>query len=293
MKTITIVSGKGGTGKTSIISSFAALASPTALADCDVDAADLHLMLHPDIKKINPFSGAKVAEIDMEKCSSCDLCHDLCRFEAIDIVNMSYKVDHIACEGCGVCAWFCPEQAIELVDEPSGEWYISETAYGPMVHAKLGIAAENSGRLVTIVRNFAKGIGETRDIEYMLVDGSPGIGCPVIASITGVDFALIVTEPTLSGQHDMERIAELTAHFDIPTRICINKWDINKEVTKNIEEWGERTGNKIIGKVRFDNIVTEAMVQGIPVVEYSKNGISGDIESLWSRLKKELNSSIV
>ncbi|MDP8206554.1 MAG: ATP-binding protein [Candidatus Electryonea clarkiae] len=288
MKTITIVSGKGGTGKTSIVSSFASLASPTALADCDVDAADLHLVLHPQIKKSNPFSGAKVAEIDMDKCLSCDLCRNLCRFDAIDIVNMSYKVDHIACEGCGVCVWFCPEQAIEMVDEPSGEWYISETSYGPMVHAKLGIAAENSGRLVTIVRNFARGIAETRDMEYMFVDGSPGIGCPVIASITGVDFALIVTEPTLSGQHDMERISELTAHFNIPTRVCINKWDINVEITKKIEEWGERTGNKIIGKVRFDNIVTESMVQGLPVVEYSKNGVSEDIELLWSNLQEEL-----
>jgi MinD superfamily P-loop ATPase len=296
MKTITVVSGKGGTGKTSIVASFAALANPTALADCDVDAADLHLILNPDITKRNPFSGAKVANIDQDTCMNCSLCLDICRFDAISLIqNSSYDesfvADPVACEGCGVCKWFCPVDAIEMVDEPSGEWYISKTKYGPMVHAKLGIAAENSGRLVTIVRNFAKGIGEANELDYLIIDGSPGIGCPVIASITGTDFALIVTEPTLSGEHDMERIAALTAHFNIPTRVCINKWDLNPEISAKIEAWGEETGNKVIGKVRFDNTVTKAMLAEKPVVEYSSNGISEDINLLWDEVKTALRET--
>jgi len=293
MKSITVVSGKGGTGKTSIVSSFASLANPAVLADCDVDAADLHLILQPQSTKTNPFSGRQVASIDPDLCLNCGVCQDLCRFDAIKEKKEGYsetlKVNSVACEGCGVCEKFCPNDAIKLVDEPSGDWFISKTRFGPMVHAKLGIAAENSGRLVTIVRNFAKGIAEANGSDYLIVDGSPGIGCPVIASVTGADFALIVTEPTLSGEHDMERIAALTKHFDIPTRICINKWDLNPEITAKIEKWGEETGNRVIGKVRFDNSFSKAMVEGLPVVEYCSNGVSEDIKNLWEQLKKEVN----
>ncbi|MFH0884030.1 MAG: ATP-binding protein [bacterium] len=299
MKTISVVSGKGGTGKTSIVASFAALAKPVVLADCDVDAADLHLVVTPTTSKRNSFSGAKVAQINPELCTDCGLCQELCRFDAIQPLrhgspsgSPSLSIDPIACEGCGVCEWFCPEKAISLVEERSGEWYISETKYGPMVHARLGIAAENSGRLVTVVRNFASGIARAKGIPYMIIDGPPGIGCPVIASVTGVDYALIVTEPTMSGQHDLGRIASLTAHFKIPTRVCINKWDLNPAMTEKIENWGENTGNPVIAKIRFDHTVTTAQVKHIPVVDFSSNGITEDIRKLWEKVKEEVDTPL-
>lgn len=293
MKTLAVVSGKGGTGKTSIVASFAAIENSAVFADCDVDASNLHLMLHPEIKKKNPFSGAKVASIDPESCFSCGICQAVCRFDAIhemtEGMSVSFAIDPVACEGCGVCEWNCPEKAIQMVDEPSGEWYISDTDYGPLVHARLGIGAENSGRLVTIVRNFARGIGEARDKEFMIIDGSPGVGCPVIASLTGVDFALVTTEPTLSGEHDMKRIAELTAHFDIPTRICINKWDLNPDISDRIEKWGEETGHTVIGKIRFDKSISESIRRGIPAVEAGSPEVSEEIRTLWTRVKEELS----
>lgn len=295
MKTITVVSGKGGTGKTSIVSSLASLAKPVALADCDVDAADLHLVVSPIIKKSNSFSGARIAELNPELCMDCGICQELCRFDAIQTVRNggrpgfpSIRIDPVACEGCGVCEWFCPTKAISLIEERSGEWYVSETKYGPMVHARLGIAAENSGRLVTVVRNFAAGIAEARNIPLLLIDGPPGIGCPVIASVTGVDHVLVVTEPTKSGLHDLERITSLTKHFSIPTRVCINKWDIHPGMTEEIERWGAMTGNPIIGKIRFDHVITEAQVRRKPVVEITNSGVSQDIKLLWDKIQEQI-----
>ncbi len=294
MKTITILSGKGGTGKTSIVSSFASLADKTVIADCDVDAADLHLVLNPTVKKTNPFSGAKVAEVVPDKCISCGLCEELCRFDAIKLSTGPlpvYEVDPIACEGCGVCEWFCPTQAIELKEMPSGEWYISDTEYGPLVHAKLGIAAENSGRLVTVVRNFANGIGVAKELDYLLIDGPPGTGCPVIASLTGVDFVLIVTEPTYSGLHDLERVIKLAAHFGIPARVCINKWDLNEEMSDKIEDFAKTSGTPVIGKVPFDSNITRAQIDRMPVVVFSDDGAATSIRALWTALIKEISNN--
>lgn len=298
MKTITIVSGKGGTGKTSIVSSLAALISPVMIADCDVDAPDLHLVLHPEIKKRNPFAGSKTAFIDPERCIQCGECEALCRFDAISqqpapgTADLQFTVDPIACEGCSVCQWFCPTKAIDMVDRQNGEWYVSETEYGPMLHAQLGIAAENSGRLVTLVRNFAKGVAESRNLEYTIVDGPPGIGCSAIASLTGVDFALMVTEPTASGFHDLERLAELIDHFEISSGICINKWDINPEVSKAIERWGIEKGYPVLGKIRFDPAIVQAQVAGLPVVRFSKNGVVSEIEQLWYSIRTLLSESV-
>ncbi len=295
MKTITVVSGKGGTGKTSVVSSFAALSNASVLADCDVDAADLHLVLNPEIKRYNPFYGGKVARMNPDTCIECALCQDLCRFGAITQqagpqpgAPLQYTVDPFVCEGCGVCAWFCPTGSIEMQEEQAGEWYVSDTAYGPMVHAKLGIAAENSGKLVTIVRNFAQGIARAKGYETLIIDGPPGIGCPVIAAVTQADFALVVTEPTLSGRHDLQRIAELSRHFSIPTRVCINKWDLNPDISDEITRWGEETGNRVIGRVRFDEAVTHAQVQRAPLVALTDGGAATDLRSLWERVREEV-----
>ncbi len=292
MKTITVVSGKGGTGKTSVVSSLAALAKPVVLADCDVDAADLHLVLKPEVKRENTFYGAKIAHIDPDACIDCDLCEGLCRYGAIGYgaeqghgIASVLRVDPFACEGCGVCAWFCPTQAIKMEEENAGHWFVSETEYGPMVHAKLGIAAENSGKLVTIVRNFAQGIARAREYAMLLIDGPPGIGCPVIAALTQADYALIVTEPTLSGQHDMERIAALAKHFSIPTGICINKWDLNPEISDSITKWGQETGNPVIGRIRFDERTTYAQVAGVPLVDFTTEGAAEDIRQLWDAVR--------
>ncbi|GAI55778.1 unnamed protein product, partial [marine sediment metagenome] len=192
MKEVVVLSGKGGTGKTSIVGSFAALAESKVLADCDVDAADLHLLLNPSIKEENEFWSGEVAVIDDEKCTQCGLCQDVCRFDAIN----DFKVDPISCEGCGFCYHICPDEAITMRENLSGQWFISDTKYGPLVHARLGIAQENSGKLVAVVRQRAKQIADKHDFDYIISDGPPGIGCPVISSLSGANVALLVTEPT-------------------------------------------------------------------------------------------------
>jgi len=288
MKEIVVISGKGGTGKTSVVASFAALAEKPVLADCDVDAADLHLVLSPQINQRHDFSGGKGAKIAPEKCTGCGICFDLCRFDAIhegttfdEFPKVNYTIDEIACEGCGVCAWFCPEKAIAFEEVVNGEWYISETRYGPMVHAKLGIAEENSGKLVTLVRREAKKIAEETDRSYIIVDGSPGIGCPVIASIGGADLVLIVSEPTVSGEHDLERVAQLAKHFGVPAMVCINKYDINRDMSKRIEEKSESMGLTLAGNIRYDKMVTRAQIAEAAVVEYTNLPVADDIRNVW------------
>jgi len=291
LRELVVISGKGGTGKTSIVASFAALADKAVLADCDVDAADLHLVLEPDFIKREKFSGGSRARIKSGHCTACGKCEEICRFDAIYFdgpgngkVDKTYRIDPIRCEGCGVCAWFCTDQAIEFGPVVNGEWFISETRCGPMVHAKLGVAEENSGKLVSLVRTHAKKIAEDRKSNLVLIDGSPGIGCPVIASITGADLVLVVTEPTLSGLHDLQRVADLTKHFGIATLVCINKWDLNKDVASQIEAYGRQRGLKLAGRVRYDRAVTEAQIRKLSVVEYSRNGIANDIRSLWANV---------
>lgn len=278
MKELVVISGKGGTGKTSLVASFAAQAGSVVTADCDVDAADLHLLLGPEIERKHKFSGGKVASIDPELCNSCGTCVELCRYDA---VSNLYAIDKIACEGCGVCAYFCPQDAISFDDEENGEWYVSSTRFGPMTHARLLPGAENSGKLVTIVRNEAKRIAEDGGIELVLIDGSPGIGCPVIASVSGADLAVVVTEPTMSGIHDLERVVELTRHFGIETAVVVNKCDINEDMTSNIEEFARRSKIEILGGIRYDEAVTGAQMEGRTAVEFSDGPASNDMRRIW------------
>ncbi len=294
-KELVVISGKGGTGKTSIVASFAALADKVVLADCDVDAADLHLVLDPKVVRRESFSGGKRARIKAGHCVACGKCEEICRFDAIYFdgpgngqVDKTFRIDPIACEGCGVCAWFCAEKAIEYTPAVNGEWYVSETRHGPMVHAKLGIAEENSGKLVSTVRKEAGVIAEQRDLDLVLIDGSPGIGCPVIASITGADLVLIVTEPTLSGLHDLGRVADVARHFGIPGLVCVNKWDINPDVATEIERQATERGLTVAGRVRYDRAVTDAQVRKQAVVEYQQDGCSADIREVWAKAGESL-----
>jgi len=291
LKEIVVISGKGGTGKTSIVASFAALANNAVLADCDVDAADLHLVLEPDVKETHDFSGGKLASIVMEKCIGCGRCEEVCNFDAAlfngpanDVVGRTYTIDAIACEGCGVCVHFCPVDAIEFKDAINGRWFVSDTRFGPMVHARLGIAEENSGKLVSLIRKQAKRIANEQNRDLIIVDGAPGIGCPVIASIGAADLVLVVTEPTISGQHDLNRVIELTEHFKIPTAVCINKYDINIEIAKAIEREAQEQNLEVVGKIAYDIAVTKAQIAAKSIVEYSNNGLKGQIVSLWESI---------
>jgi len=295
VKELVVISGKGGTGKTSIVASFAALAGKSVLADCDVDAADLHLILEPEILKRESFSGGKRARIKSGHCIACGKCEEICRFDAISYdgpgngrVPRTFRVDPITCEGCGVCAWFCAEQAIEFAPAVNGEWFMSNTRFGPMIHAKLGVAEENSGKLVSIVRKQAKRVAEEHESDLVIIDGSPGIGCPVIASITGAGKILIVTEPTLSGKHDMERVAALARHFDIPAMVCVNKWDLNAQITEEIESLARSQAIRVAGRVQYDPAVTRAQIRRQAVIEYQENGCAQDIGRVWTAVTGEL-----
>jgi MinD superfamily P-loop ATPase len=287
MKELVVLSGKGGTGKTSLAGCFAALAKSKVLADCDVDAADLHLLLEPAIKQKQEFWSGQVAIIDEEKCTQCGLCPELCRFNAIK----DFRVDPVSCEGCGFCYRICPAEAITLKENLSGQWFISDTKYGSLVHARLGIAQENSGKLVALVRQQAKLMAEKQGADYIISDGPPGIGCPVISSLSGAHLALLVTEPTLSGIHDLERVLGVCRHFNIPALVCINKYDINQENTRQIEGYCRQQGVGVAAKIPFDNVVTEAMVQGLPIVEYTDSPVSRQIELLWQNISGLLDKN--
>jgi MinD superfamily P-loop ATPase len=284
MKELVVLSGKGGTGKTSIVGSLAVLAKGKVLADCDVDAADLHLLLEPVIQQKHEFWSGQIAVIDEDKCTQCGLCQDLCHFKAIE----DFRVDPVSCEGCGFCYRICPAEAITMEENLSGHWFISDTKYGSLVHAKLGIAQENSGKLVALVRQQAKEMAEKQEANYIISDGPPGIGCPVISSLSGASLALLVTEPTLSGIHDLERVIGVCHHFGVPALVCINKYDINEDNTRQIENYCLRQGVEVASKIPFDNVVTEAMVQGLPVVEYSDNSVSREINLLWQNIAERL-----
>jgi len=289
MKEIVIISGKGGTGKTSITAAFASLTINKVMADCDVDAADLHLILSPKIQHEEDFYSGKTACIRQSDCTQCGKCLEVCQFDAI---SPDFVVDPVACEGCGVCVWFCPVNAIDFNDNLSGRWFISHTRFGPMVHAKLGIAEENSGKLVTLVRRQAKLLAEKEHLDYIIVDGAPGIGCPVISSITGASAVLVVTEPTLSGKHDMERVVSLaTGHFQIPTFICVNKYDLNEEITEQIEKYCHDNNIGFVGKIPYDTIVTDAMVQAKTIIEFSERAISKEIHAMWDKIIRSIDQS--
>ena len=295
MTELVVISGKGGTGKTSLVASFAVLARQAVLADCDVDAADLHLVLQPQIRQRQAFTGGKKARIKPGHCTACGKCEELCRFDAIFFdgpgngrVPRTFRIDPTACEGCGVCAWFCAEKAIEFAPALAGEWFVSETRCGPMVHAQLGIGAGNSGKLVTLVRTEAQRIARQRGGGLLLADGSPGIGCPVIASITGASCVLAVTEPTLSGEHDLERVLLLTRQLGVPTIVCVNRWDLNGGLAQRIEDQAVRLGALILPRVPYDTAITEAQQEGVAVVEFGDSPDAQAIRKGWEALSQNL-----
>jgi len=284
MKEIVVISGKGGTGKTTIVASLAALAKSKVMVDCDVDAADLDLLLHPITKEKQEFWSGQKAIIDQEKCTRCGLCEDICRFNAIK----EFQVNPISCEGCGFCYHICPDEAIIMEENLAGSWFVSETRYGPLVHARLGVAQENSGKLVATVRKQANNIAEEQRLDLILSDGPPGIGCPVISSIAGVNLAVVVTEPTLSGIYDLKRVIGVCRHFSVPTIVCINKYDLNEDNTRQIKDYCNDEFIDIAVEIPYDNVVTEALVRGLPVVEYADNGISHQIKLLWEAISTRL-----
>jgi len=329
MKEIVVISGKGGTGKTSLVASFAALAGSAVLADCDVDAADLHLVLSPTIRQREEFRCGHEAIIRQADCIGCGACLARCRFDAVMRVSgadvpifrsdrtscencadvcvrscpvklkamiramqetcgqqneHTFVIDSTACEGCGVCVWSCPVKAIDFRERLSGEWYVSDTRYGPLVHARLNPGGENSGRLVSKVREAARALAEARQAAFILVDGPPGVGCAVIASVGVASLVLVVTEPTLSGAHDLARVLELTRHFNIPTAVCVNKWDLNVEMTERIESSARQSGATIAGRVRYDRAVTAAQLRGLAVVETEAGLLAEDMRAVWEAL---------
>ena len=289
MKELVVISGKGGTGKTSLMAALASLSENSVLCDADVDASDLHLIMSPTIISKNNFQGGNQAIIDQGKCTACGICRNLCRWDA---VNDHYEIETIDCEGCGVCVYFCPEKAIDFPMKICGEWYISETRFGPMVHARLGIAEENSGKLVMLVRQESKKLSEENGHHLILTDGPPGVGCPVIASVGGSSAVLIVTEPTVSGIHDMERVARLAAHFRVKAMVCVNKFDLNPDRTKDIEKYAKRKDLLFLGQVPFDPIFTKAMVKAQTVFEYDGNSEAGKvIKKIWGKICKGLGTN--
>jgi MinD superfamily P-loop ATPase len=287
MKEVVVLSGKGGTGKTSLVGSFAALAENKVLADCDVDAADLHLLLQPAVREEHEFWSGQTALINADKCTGCGLCQEMCRFKAIT----DFRVDALSCEGCGFCSHICPVQAITMKENLAGQWFISGTGYGDLVHARLGIAQENSGKLVALVREQARELAEKQQVECIISDGPPGIGCPVISSLSGASLALLVTEPTLSGIHDLERVLDVCRHFQVPALVCINKYNINEDNTRRIEKYCRAQGADVVAKIPYDNVFTEAMVHGQPVVDYADGKVSQMIKSLWQNVADRLSNN--
>jgi MinD superfamily P-loop ATPase len=287
-KELTIISGKGGTGKTSLAASFAALSGRCVVADCDVDAPDLHLVLSPKVLARHEFRCGNVAVVRQEDCTGCGACLANCRFDAVRKATgyggaPAVSVDPVSCEGCGVCVRFCPEKCIDFPERVCGEWMVSETRCGPMVHARLGVASGNSGKLVSTVRSEARRAAGEKNLPLVIVDGPPGIGCPVIASVTGASLVLVVTEPTVSGEHDLKRVLSLAKHFGIPAAVCVNKWDLNGEMAARIEDAALKEGATVAGRIRYDRAFTRAQMAERTVVETGAPS-AGDIRTVWERL---------
>lgn len=292
MREIVVISGKGGTGKTSITSSFAKLGGKdVVVADCDVDAADMHLILKPDFAFAEDFYSGVVAKIDPNTCTNCGLCSEKCRFNAIPIVNNQYTIKNLSCEGCGYCEKICPVNAIEMLDQNVGKWFISTTRFeSTLVHAKLGIGAENSGKLVAKVKNEAKRISNENQKDFIVVDGSPGVGCPVVSSLSGAHFVVLVTEPSLSGLHDLKRVHELVKKFNLKSGCIINKADINSDVAKEIVRFLEKESVEHIANLPYDENFTKAITQGKSVVEYGTGELKELLIESWEKVKFLANS---
>jgi len=278
---LVVISGKGGTGKTSVVAAFAALAGGAVLADCDVDAADLHLVLRPEPGDEHDFSGRRQAVIDAEACTACGRCAEVCRFDAVlTSAGGRYEIDTIACEGCALCARVCPVGAITMEPVENGSWMVSETRFGPLVHARLGVAEDNSGKLVTLVRNEAYRVAEERSLPLVIVDGAPGIGCPVIASLTGADLVLVVTEPTVSGRHDLDRVVQVVRQFRLPFAVCVNKADLDPAMSERIGSEAFAAGAAFVTTVGYDPEVTRAQVEGTDVITHGGRA-AAEIARLW------------
>jgi MinD superfamily P-loop ATPase len=292
---LVVLSGKGGTGKTSLAASFAALAGRCVVADCDVDAADLHLLLDPQVLERHEFRSGEEAVVRQEDCMGCGDCRALCRFDAIQEEKdgsgaAAFRVDPLACEGCGVCARFCPAGAIEMRERVCGEWMVSETRHGPLVHAGLAIGSGNSGKLVSTVRQAARRLAESRGDPLVIVDGPPGIACPAIAAVTGASRLLAVAEPTVSGEHDLERLLVLARHFGLPASVCVNKWDVSPVMTERVERRAREAGAHLAGRVRHDPAVSRAQISGRAIVE-TGGAAADEVRALWERLRAALEAS--
>jgi MinD superfamily P-loop ATPase len=291
MKQLVILSGKGGTGKTTVAAALAHLASrelPIVLADADVDAANLELVLDPTKRETQDFTGGKSAVIESAKCTACGTCHDVCRFEAIMPSNEAYRVDALACEGCAACCYQCSEEAIRMEEQRNGRWFRSDTRFGPLFHAHLFAGQENSGKLVTLVKQQARLLGQDVGAALLVVDGPPGIGCPVISACSGMDLALHVVEPTVSGVHDLERILATTEHFGVQSLVAVNKADLNPARSDGIAAFCAKRGVELAGRIPYDIVVTEAMVQGHPVTEHTDGPVAEALQGVWAQIRKRL-----
>jgi len=295
MKQLVVISGKGGTGKTTVAASFVALAEKVVAADCDVDAANLHLLLDPQVRESEDFVGHREPRFDPEKCTGCGACIENCAFDALGIEDGLPRLDPFACEGCGLCARVCPTEAVDLHPVVTGQFFVSETRYGPLVHARLGVGQENSGKLVTQVRSRAAELAESNGARWLIVDGAPGIGCPVIASLAGADAVLVVTEPTPAGRSDAERVLRLASHFQIPALVCVNKWDLNPEETTALEGAASAMDLRprppcLVGRIPYDDAVPRALCQGVPLVEPTDGRAARAIRALWERVEEALGA---
>lgn len=289
MKQIAIISGKGGTGKTSISAAIISVLKDVILADCDVDAPDLHIIFEPKIVREEKFLGSLVAEINQDKCNQCNKCYEVCRFDAIDIVDGKYYVNEYNCDGCGFCFRVCDVDAIKMSQNDAGDWFIGETRYGKFVYALLEPGEENSGKLVTMVRHQARLLAQQENKDYVIIDGPPGIGCPVISTLSGVDMAIVVTEPTQSGLHDMKRIIQTAEHFKVPSKVLINKFNLNEKVSEEIEEYCKSNGYEVLGKVPFDKSFVLAMMDAKTIIEYNPElEVSKIIIDIVDKVKKSL-----
>ena len=288
MKQLVILSGKGGTGKTTVAAALAHLASqemPVVLTDADVDAANLELVLDPIKQEEHGFMGGQLAVIDPEKCTACGICAGVCRFDAVTPGDEAYRVDSLACEGCASCYYQCPEEAIRMEEQQAGLWFRSDTRFGPLFHAHLFAGQENSGKLVTMVKQQARLRGLDTGAALVVVDGPPGIGCPVISASAGMDLALHVVEPTISGVHDLERIMGTTDHFGVPSLVAINKADLNLARSEEIVAFCAGREVEVVGRIPYDDVVTEAMVQGRPVTDYTGGPVTQALKEMWSRVR--------
>jgi len=290
VKQLVVLSGKGGTGKTTVAAALAHLASeefPVVLADADVDAANLELVLDPTELDRHEFMGGQIAIVDPQSCTACGTCSEVCRFDAV-FPGAAYRVDPLACEGCASCFYQCPADAIRMEEQKAGLWFQSDTAFGPLFHAHLFAGQENSGKLVTLVKQHARLSGLDNDAVLLLVDGPPGIGCPVISASAGADLALLVVEPTVSGVHDLERVLATTEHFGVPALVVINKADLNVANAEKVAAFCAERKIPLVGHLPYDTVVTEAMVAGKPVTMFGDNLVARSLRQMWNQVKENL-----